>query len=220
MSIAKFFRQKANALRQWRKWNSKKVGWLRAHAKGMTMYGAVDRQAVESIERFGKPFITSFSTKTLSGKGVKFSTRLSKSENESPIALSLNYALAGGKRKRLAEARLSFEPESVIIEAIQGRNSKEMISRFKGDSGMTWAEFLMQQVEENARKAGMSAVKIKRPERLESYKDPFNEIIYSGERFGAEKEVERIRDAMRALYYGLAKKLGYRKEEEYFVKTL
>jgi len=166
------------------------------------------------ILKFGKQFLISFKERTVvEGKTGSITVKVASARYESPVAIVLerkqksNRALA----RVIASAKLGFEKEAVIVEALQGGYKViGSLEQVKLKTGMPWASFLLKQVEEHARENGFKAVKLRRPETLHYYQAPFVE----------SEDREKVMSLMNALYYSTAKGMGYRKEKEFFVKEL
>ncbi len=184
-----------------------------------------------SAEKFGLPFLQSFPRFSIRGiKRKRFSVSVSTCDfdYESPVSITLHLqdmSKAPNKKtmkkeaQLLSEARLGFEKDSVKVEALQINSIledkipeiRQWLDRFKSKTGKPWANFLVQKIEDQARKLGLKQVKITIPERLYYYQNPF---VKPGQ------TVKKIRKGMRELYYGVANAMDYRIEGDYFVKDL
>jgi len=162
-----------------------------------------------------REFVRGFKNKRLEKRGNQFAVELNivsspAIEAETTIAIS-DYKGIGGQKRTLAFVGIGFDAESVIIEVIQGRkrfaggaDSQLARQRFASIAGRNWPNFLIEQVEANARKMHLSKVRIKRPETLTAYQE-------------ADKKIRR---QIRLLYYSAANAMGYRKAWPYFEKDL
>lgn len=160
----------------------------------------------KNIRRYGKLFIATFEKRDLGGS---FIMRVDRSKWESPISIRVS---RGASDLPIMEAKLGFTSRAVIIEAIQGVSGREdSVRSFERMSGMPLANLIMQNVEEQAYRCRFTQVKIRRPETLQWYNEPQVPDGY---------DPELVRERMRKLYYGLARKMGYRKESNFFVKDL
>lgn len=110
-----------------------------------------------------------------------------------------------GKETVLARIGIGFDKEALIIEVIQGRKKgEEKRNIFRSIIKTNWTNFMIQQIEKNARKCGFNEIKIRRPETLNAY----------------QLQNQEIKEQMRILYYSIAKAMGFEKKGPYFVKKL
>lgn len=211
-----------------------------------------DKEMVKRIKKHGKSFLNSYKKKAF-GPRNRFSLKLFSPEWDSPVGIALFEKNIDG-RKKIASACLDFEENTVKILSIQGtKEAQKDLQMFSLMNKMSWANFLVKEIEQHARNEGYKKAKILRPEFQKFYKEPFIDpfidmpklnkklkesmqkkfgenlawmehekwISYTKEIEEIQKEfIEKIRTNMRKLYYGLAKKEGYRKNKEYFEKTL
>ena len=176
----------------------------------------------ENIKRFGKKFLKSFPRTNLAKKGNRFVVSIKEMGpvNESSFSLTLEKEL--GKKTRLnqltlGDARLGFEEEAVVVEALKGLSDYDApqgitplaeLDRFRQYFGKPWANYLLEKIEEQARKNGFSKVKIRRPESLYFYWHTFR------------REKKETRKTMRRLYGRVANEMGYKRKGIFFVKEL
>jgi hypothetical protein len=158
-------------------------------------------------------------------KRRKFCVSVIASRFESPVSVAvwLRDTIKKPEKTKflpeaLAEARLSFEKNAVIVTALQGKRSKKnWLDRFKSITKYSWAEYLIERIEEHAKRNGFDKIKIVVPETLPYYKEPYIPLtvgLYKG------TTPEKIRASMKRLYDGVAKKMGYTKKGDYFIKEL
>ncbi len=118
----------------------------------------------------------------------------------------------------VGKIKIGFAPHSIIIEAIQGRGKEFFVEDTNEELKKPWANAIMEKIEENARKAGVKRILIRRPETLHVYKEHAKNAKRTDLPF-VEYE-KRIVEKMSRIYYALAKKMGYRKTPRFFVKDL
>jgi hypothetical protein len=107
--------------------------------------------------------------------------------------------------KIIAEAKIGFTENAVIVECLQGRSGQqEWLERFRQVHGKPWANYLLAQIESHAKKCGFATVKIRIPESLRAY-------------WTHEKT---IRQRIEALHNNAANAMGYKRKGLYFVKEL
>jgi hypothetical protein len=170
----------------------------------------------ENIQRFGGPlFVLSRKRKIAKGKYV---ARIERSFHESGISYVVEANYSSGSIP-LCCLKIGFDRQAVIIEAMQGeaefgREIKEMNQKL----GKPWANYLLQCVETDARRAGYTQVKIRRPETLYYYEHGVLDTYTDrNQAVGQNPEVQK---RMREMYGLIAKRMGYRKEGDFFVKDL
>ncbi|MDO8647429.1 MAG: hypothetical protein Q7R70_03365 [Candidatus Diapherotrites archaeon] len=188
---------------------------------------------------FGKKFLSTFPEIEVRGKKrKKFALFLSRTDWESPVSIALNVQdvpkgsnLPGAwhprlMQSKLAEAGLEFDKNSVIM-TLQGRQltereqkAKPLLDLFKNCSGKSWADFLVERVEEHARQLGFKQCKIREPSTLVFYQTPVVSKPGSSRRPATDGEKLKIRQQMHKLYDGTALSHHYRKEGEFWVKDL
>ncbi|MFA4855068.1 MAG: hypothetical protein WC634_00590 [archaeon] len=160
----------------------------------------------EKVRQYGSDFLASFRKVDFWGPktGGCFTVLAGTSKNESHHSIKL---VKDGAC--LAEAKLGFGQGVVVIESLQGTQGlHKKLNEFRHNFRSPWANFLIQKVEEHARKCGFEWVAIRRPETLFYYDKPV--------RTASEKEKEEIRARMRLLYNNAANAMGYRKAGYYF----
>lgn len=185
--------------------------------------------ALRGIRKFGKLFLVSFPEKDYPIQGgERFVVCIAHSNYESAVSLAVKKCSAGTESEcqmASGQVKLGFEKRSVVIEAIQGMaDEKETLDVFSGLVGMPWANFLVLQVEEQARKTGFTHVKIRKPEGLFWYRSP-NVISFGADGKKKtpeqmEEDQQKIRIRMRGKYKAIAKRLGYAPAGDFFVKAL
>ncbi len=177
------------------------------------MYNTGRRSA---MEKFGKAFTKGFPERKFKGTNdANFVVDLTRSSYESHLAISLMTSVEGAKLPT-TQAKLGFEENAVVIEAMQGnKGMKAELDRFRQSKDnpqrMPGPNFLVAVIEARAKEKGFKQVKIRVPESLHYYHHPVGEAALN------PKE-HRLR--MEALYGRVAKAMGYRKKGMFFVKTL
>lgn len=171
----------------------------------------------ENVRLFGKLFLTRSKKRKI--RGTNYAAKLTKSRYESGIAYGIGQiANEEDPITIIASLKLGFEKQAVVIESIQGnREAKEKIVELNRALREPWANYLLRCVEEDARRAGYTQIKIRKPETLYYYNNP---VLWTAEIHDYEKEAEKIQKRMREMYGLIAKKMGYRKELDFFVKDL
>ena len=192
------------------------------------------KQGIVFLASFHETFHRHFPEKAAAGKeaeiaktaqgvvkgthGKRFFLKVSETYGSSPVAISLNVRSKAIKFKELADFKLGFEKDAVVIEDIQGKptlkgqpNVKALLDSFGFSQKMHWADFIAGMVEEHASKTGFKKVKIIIPEMHHSFLYPLA---------STPEQVQRIRQSMRLLYRKLAESRGYRQEGFYLVKDL
>ena len=185
--------------------------------KGLTQIGIemrYDTARKKAMEEFGKRFTDQFPTKRLKGpKGTNFIVGLSKSKYESLLSVAITTNVSG-VRLPTAEAKLGFEKEAVVIEALQGnKGMKAELERFRQSKDnpqrMPGLNFLVATIEARAKEKGFKEIKIRVPESLHYYYFP------AGEASITPKENRR---RMETIYERVAKTMGYKRKGLFFVK--
>lgn len=211
---------------------SKKTG----QGKGTLLYAILEKETRTKMKTakapgllvFGNRFFKAFENTQVGG----FSIRFMQHGFESPITVALVHPNAMSPS---AQIGLGFTRESVVIEAIQGESvslynrvvvtkmlrgkhggkrefdvfRNKFLEEFREKTGVPWANFLLREIEKAAKKGGYKKIRIRRPETLYWYKKT------------TRKNKEKAREEMRKFYYTVARKEGYRKEnDEFFVKEI
>ena len=176
------------------------------------------------ILRHGKPFIELFPATTVRAPEANFRIEPTETMGESPIGIGIFHDAQYGHGEPLARIKLGFEKKAVIVEAIQGArpsdnkyiaSNPELMRAFKTATGKTWPRFLIEKIEAHAKEMGFKRVKIIKPE--------FNSYYHAHliDRNGKiEPQSPSVQRRMHALYYGVARRMHYREEGNYFVKEL
>lgn len=177
-----------------------------------------------SILKHGKPFIELFPATTITTHKATFRIEPTETMGESPIGIGIFHDAHYGHGGQLARIKLGFEKKAVIIEAIQGAkpsdnkyvaSNQELMRAFKEKTGKTWQRFLIEKIEAHAKEMGFTRVKIIKPEFNSYYHTHL--IDRTGKKHPQSPAVQR---RMHALYYGVARRMHYREEGNYFVKEL
>jgi hypothetical protein len=122
--------------------------------------------------RFGKEFLSNFPTTFYKGKKGTFVIDLKRTNWESPLQVSLitNAPIQVGKQHTHTEIeafsiKLDFYKDTVKIVGIQGgENASGPIREFESLAGTPIANFLIQLIEEHAKKQRYKKIKIMKPE--------------------------------------------------------
>jgi hypothetical protein len=176
---------------------------------------------VDAVDRYGQEFVNRFQP-TLIGNREKIQTKIDPALWDAHVGVSLY----SGKVS-CAHANLGFTADSVIVESIQGEETRTMYSINRA-LGTPWPNFLLREVERNARAVGKKFVRIRRPETLHYYNEPaFSDTPREDPQIkGAINSKwlvkrEKLQERMRKLYYSAAHKSGYRKMgSEFLVKKV
>jgi hypothetical protein len=170
-------------------------------------------------EKIGQQFMDSFPKHILKKRRRAFTVGMSSTQHESQYGLVIRLG-ADYMGQKIASVKLGFEGEAVVIEAINGSDGvKKDLDAFKNLAGMPWANYLLQKVEEHARKHGFKYVKIRRPETLDYYHAPVTQGI-EFQTFDFGVGARAIRESMRKLYYSVAHAMRYKRKFPFFVKAL
>lgn len=196
-----------------------------------------------NIFNYGTNFLNKFKPSLYKGKNT-FLIDIRKSFYESPLSISLvfNRKIKNKLFEDIAfETRLKFEKKTIIITAFQGkRESLEAIKEFEKIVRMPIANYIILEIESQAKKMGYKKIKINNPKNLESYSYPHvdDSLRYRGKtllkkhREGILNETEkkelqkyreiekkRIQKRIKKMYFEVAKKLGYKYDGKYYTKT-
>ncbi|MAG17853.1 MAG: hypothetical protein CL944_00055 [Candidatus Diapherotrites archaeon] len=169
----------------------------------------------KDLLRFGRKFLLSFPEQIVRGKKrTRYVIGLSKGVNESNFVVGLRLESQTGERERnLGSVSLGFDKDSVIMIPNGHFGEQPMLDRFKHITEKPWANYLVELIEEHARKNGFQQVKIPVPESLYYYKNPVN--------VDSERETEQVRRRMRTFYGNVARAMHYeRKESKNLVRWL
>jgi len=180
---------------------------------------------IKSIKKFGKVFLTTFSSRIILGKKrSRFVVSIAETYGESPAALAITVESTAKKQEQvrrpftIGEASLLFEKHAVVIGDLQGGNKAvRYLARFRSVTGTAWADYLFDAIEKHAKACGFRQVKFSTPESLRPYKNP---SVAHGFPEDMERRKEQIRMRMRKLYYGVGNARGYKKIGDFFVKDL
>ncbi len=156
----------------------------------------------------GIKFIETFENLTLSKRknhfGVEVQTQGLRAV-EAKNTIVLMDLSKKDKKTVLARIGLGFDKEAIIIEVVQGRKKgEEERNAFKSLVQKNWTTFMIEKIEENAKKCGFKEIKIRRPETLTAY----------------QLQTPQIKRQIRILYYSIAKSMNFRKRGPYFIKNL
>lgn len=164
---------------------------------------------IKAAEKYGRRFIEQFKTKTIR-PGIHLGIGASLFESDRAVIIYSNGHAIG-------EARIGFDREGVVVEAIQGMNGVKMeLDEVKKKTGQSWTVNAVRAIEETAKEIGMRTVKIRLPETLYYYRRP----VVSESPMSIHEVQEAIRARMRATYRSTARELGYREKKRFFVKYL
>lgn len=173
----------------------------------------------KNLLKHGTVFLASFPERVIRGtRGKRFVLRISETSGSSPVSVSLSVRSKAIRFKELADFKLGFEKDAVVVEDIQGKpsyrggpNVKSLLDSFHFSTKIHWADFMADAIEEHAAKVGFRKVKIIIPEMHHSFLNPLA---------SSPEQVFRIRQSMRLLYRQLAESRGYRQEGSWLVKSL
>jgi hypothetical protein len=192
--------------------------------KGM-LAGRYNTASSKNISRYQRNFLSSFPVIELKGKKrakfvVSRQTNVGRLTShylyESPVSIVLHrksISKTNHDSMLLGRIDLGFEKEAVIVESIKGvKGSASELDRFKSMHKKHGLEFLVQVVEEQAKKTGFKEVKIRDPETLHAFNDlPLEHTL---------GEVNKIRQRMIELYKAVADARGYTRKGNFYVKEL
>jgi hypothetical protein len=133
-------------------------------------------------------------------------------------------------------AGLSFEPKTVVINTLQGKKGQsKLLKEFQTTVGMHYADFIVSEIESQAKRIGYKQVVIPNPEELDYYKEPYKDTLIK-QPDGSYKikktrplkpnipeekaEINRIRENIRKLYLGVINNRSFVREGNRFVKKL
>ena len=202
----------------------------------------------KNISLYGRKFINGFVWSRHRGKQT-YLVDLKSVWGEASLAVAVHFLKeAPGKppeQRTAFEARIRFEPKSVIIEAIQGeRNAVEQIRDFESVVGEPIADFVVKEIEAQARALGYKKSFLVKAEGLEDYVfpvvdgvlpnrikriihdaqsnlRPFTKEEYAQIQAARKEALPRVQAQMKKLYDGVAQKRGYKETDgPYLVKTL
>jgi hypothetical protein len=172
----------------------------------------------EAVERYGVDFVNRFPEKPI-GKGKEIRTRMTATMYDAHVGVSVSIG-----PRHYGERKLGFTEDSVIIEAIQGEKNRHM-APLNQRLGMPWANYLLHQIEENARVVGKKFVHIRRPETLLYYQRPAFPRIPEYDPEDARRTNpeyilarEALQERMKELYYSVARRGGYKKVSAEFME--
>ena len=117
------------------------------------------------------------------------------------------------------ELKLDFPQEQVDelhVVTIQGKKGcKRSAEKIKHELGMSWPNFLLQKLEQHAKKMGFEKIKIVNPELLEYYKHPFEMVLPPKIAREVEERMIYLRSRIREI-----KRYQLRKEEILMLRNL
>lgn len=183
---------------------------------------------IRSLRKFGHIFMDTFPEKYVrkDGRSVKFSMNGDVYESGIGITITIPNRSTPGIGIICASIKLGFEPRALIIEAIHGTpGAVERIKYTNEVLGKPWANYAVEMAEEHARKCGFHQVKIASPRTNYWFEHPqvkkktgeqewkYVEVIEPAEKAALQKQ-------MLAFYAIIAKKMGYKKQGDFYVKEL
>lgn len=165
----------------------------------------------------GKPFIETFLAHTI--ERSNYDVAVGIGNFESGICIGIYPRLFKPQAFQLttpiAQLKIGFARNTVVIESMQGKKGKaKEIMEINKEAGEPWPNFLLGEIETHARACGFKTIRIRKPETLYYYKHP------ATPGFNQPEKVEQLRQRMRNLYYHAAEAKGYQEEKGYFVKKL
>ena len=147
------------------------------------------------------------------------------SANESGIAIATLDGLGNMHKTLCGHIKIGFEPEALIVEAIQGHfDRKDRVKQVNTVLGKPWANYSLELAEEHARRCGLKHVKIasprtnywfEHPEKLTKTDEGWKYLEVTN-----PEEKKEIQQRMLTSYAIIAKKMGYKKQGEFYVKEL
>jgi hypothetical protein len=221
----------------------------REAAKTQTRWKALRESIVAAREptanyvKFGKRFINNFQHSFWKGHHT-YLIDLRRSFQGSPIAVALQFNSREGEAhtKVAFEARLEFKKNEVFITALQGKNGKaRQVKEFEGLVHMPISNYLIKEIEKQAKTNGYHRVVFLAPESMSSYQNPspLHELNSRGEALmkkfsekglskGEKEELnqilehtkEKIRKRIFRMYTFAARDLEYTRVGHVFVKNL
>jgi hypothetical protein len=206
------------------------------------------RTDIKKTLAYGRPFVGNFQHSLYKfnrgSHGKTFLIDLRSTYFESPLCVALLFNSAGEKglrEERAFEARLSFEKGGVLIRALQGTRNIVEIRQFERLVGMPVANYMVLEIEQQAKMLGYKRVKLPNPTALEAYKNPnfYTSLRYRGKTLFRKKmegeltheeelelnkilntTKEKVKERINSLYTSVALSLGYRESGRHFVKEL
>jgi hypothetical protein len=173
----------------------------------------------ESYNKFSNDFCESFESKIIKGKKYDFKIGIGNGHFESIQTLQLRRSGEPfSKYEKNAWISLGFEKNTLIIESMQtDKLSKTILNNFRRTTKKQALNYLIEEAEKHAKKRGLTQVKIRKPQTLGWYQDPYVPELLPNSKMPNERE---IRANMRILYRRVAKRQGYLEEEFYYTKKL
>ncbi|QQR92309.1 MAG: hypothetical protein IPJ89_04085 [Candidatus Iainarchaeum archaeon] len=181
---------------------------------------------LHAIRKFGRTFMDSFPDKIIRNTHGTVRININFSANESGIAIATMDG-SGDMRKHLCgHVRIGFEPQTLIVEAIQGHfGRKNNIDQVNAVLGKPWANYALELAEQHARQCGLQRVKIASPRTNYWFNHP--QVLKKVKDFEWEyaevtdaNEKEALQRQILGFYAIIAKKMGYKKQGDYYVKEL
>jgi len=194
----------------------------------------------KNISLYGRKFINGFRWSRYKGKQA-YLVDLKSAWGEASLAVAVHFLKeTPGKpseQRTAFEARIRFEPKSVIIEAIQGeRNAVEQIKDFEKVVGEPIAAFIVKEIETQARALGYKKSFLVKAESLEDFvfpvvdgvlpnrikkiiQDaqsdlrPFTKEEYAQIQAARKEALPRVQKQMKKLYDGVAQSRGYKETD-------
>ena len=101
-------------------------------------------------------------------------------------------------------------PQGKKPDINEPRKVRQLLGRFQTATGKYPANYLVEAIEEHARRHGFKTAKIPIPESLYHYQNPY----------AKPEEIPKIQERMRKMYAAIASAMGYRERGLYYVKKL
>ena len=156
----------------------------------------------------GKTFIETFENFVLNKRKNHFRIEIQTQGLRAVEARNTIVLMDMSKKKQkivLARIGIGFDKDAIIIEVVQGRKKgEEERNAFKSLVQKNWTTFMIEKIEDRAKKCGFKEIKIRRPETLTAY----------------QLQKPEIQRQIRILYYSIAKSMNFKKRGPYFVKNL
>ncbi|GEM_PF-2696350 len=164
----------------------------------------------KNIIKFGGKFLGNLRIPIRAGKNRIFEINLLPADHESHLSLGI-YPL--NERHTQFEIKLGFSKDIVFVEAIQGpRKAREIANAMTKDLGTNWSNYLLEMIEQHAKKSGYQKVCIRDPRKSQFFwhLDENKLMELSHEEY--EKAIDRGMDLREKL--GQGKTVRITKEEK------
>jgi hypothetical protein len=172
----------------------------------------------QAYKKCGRSFLKNFKPIIFNGRNKRKYQILSAGRcSESANTISIKLIMPETYHKNdIAHIGIGFEKNALIIEVMQTENpqhSKKYLNEFRRTTKTQPLNWLLKQAETRAKQFGFKEVKIRAPETMKWYNDPWtwtNKTL----------NTEEIRTNMRVLYNKIAKSEGYKRKGIFYIKQL